>query len=206
MQTRRLVPIIGAGGVFAAVAWRTIHRWRDLPYPFWMAVNPFTDRLYGTQVVLERLDLRPGQQVLEIGPGLGRILLPAAMHVLPDGSVTGVEIDHGIAQALRTRAAEAGVLNLTVIEGDAASVELPAAHFDVAYLVAVLGEITNRPAAMRRIHDALKPGGRIVIIEGWPDPHHQSLDAVTQLVEPLGFTAVNVTRAWGRYTAQFRRQ
>lgn len=206
MRTRCLVPIIGSGLILTAVAWRMIHRWRHLPYPLWMAVNPFTDWLYGTPIVLERLRLRPGQHILEIGPGLGRLLLPAASQVLPGGTATGVEVDHRIAQALRERATAAGITNLTVIDGDAAHHDLPMERFDVAYVVAVLGEIGDRAAAIRHIHTALKSGGMLFISEGWPDPHHQPLAAVEGLVEPAGFEKVSVSRAGGRYTAQFRRR
>jgi phospholipid N-methyltransferase len=132
MRTRRLAPLIGISLALASIIWRTVHRLRQLPYLFWMAVNPFTDWLSGTRTLLGQLDFRPGQHVLEIGPGLGRILLPAASRILPGGDVTGLEIDHGIAEALRERAAAADITNLTVIEGDAATQELPAAHFDVA--------------------------------------------------------------------------
>jgi SAM-dependent methyltransferase len=206
MRARRLVPIVGLGLALAVATWRTIDRWHQSPYPLWMAVNPFTDWLAGTGVTLEQLRFQPGQQVLEIGPGLGRLLLPAAARVLPGGGVTGVEIDRGIAQALRERAIALGITNLTVIEGDAATQQLPAEHFDMAYLVAVLGEIGDRAAAIRRIHDALKPGGLLAIIEGWPDPHHQALAAVEQLVEPAGFEEVRFSRTWGRYMVQFTRR
>lgn len=203
MRTRRLLPLVGAG--LALAVWRAIRRLRRMPYPFWMAVTPFTDWLYGTPTVLAQLDPRPGQHLLEVGPGLGRILLPAASRVLPGGDATGLEIDHGIAQALRERAAAAGITNLTVIEGDVAMQPLPTEHFDVAYLAAVLGEIGDRTAAVRHIHDALIPGGMLFVIEGWPDPHHQSLEAVRHLVEPAGFERGSASRAWGRYTAQFKR-
>jgi hypothetical protein len=69
----------------------------------------------------------------------------------------------------------------------------------------VLGEIGDRVAAIQHIRDALKPGGMLSIIEGWPDPHHQSLEAVQRLVEPAGFARIGVARACGRYTAQFKR-
>ncbi len=205
MRTRRLIPIVGLGIVFATVAWRTVRRTRRLPYPFWMAVTPFTDWLYGTKKILTHLDLHPGQRVLDVGPGLGRLLLPAAVRVLPGGEVTGVEIVPGIAQALRTRVAVSEATNVTVIEGDIATQHLPPAHFDVAFLAAVLGEIGDRAAAIRAIHDALKPGGRLVIVEGWPDPHQLSLEAVERLVTPLGFRSVKVSRDLGRYTATFSR-
>ena len=205
MRARRLVLLIGASLGLASGVWRTVHRIRRLPYPFWMAVTPFTDWLYGTKTILGHLDVHPGQHVLEIGPGLGRLLLPVAARVAPGGDVTGVEIDHGIAQALRERAVAAGITNITVIDGDAAARQIPIGYFDVAYLAAVLGEIGNPTAVIHHLHDALKPGGMLFIIEGWPDPHHQSLAAVKRRLVPAGFARIGVTRAWGRFTAQIER-
>ncbi len=205
MRIRRAILLAGISLALIALAVSAVRRARALPYPFWMSVTPVTDRLYGTATILEHLALRPGLRVLDVGPGLGRLLLPAAARVLPGGEVTGVEIVTGIARALRARVTAAGLSNVTIIEGDVAAQPLPAAHFDVAYLAAVLGEIADRGAAIRVIHDALKPGGRLVIVEGWPDPHHQSLDAIEALILPHGFRRGGVSRAWGRTIATFAR-
>ena len=46
------------------------------------------NRLLGTDTTLNRIGLRPGQRVLEVGPGPGRLLLRAAQQVLPGGDAT----------------------------------------------------------------------------------------------------------------------
>ena len=59
----------------------------------------------------------------------------------------------------------------------------PTAPFDGAYLVGVLGEIPNGPAALRELHRVLKPQGRLVIGEIFFDPEFVRLGALAQLAE-----------------------
>ena len=61
------------------LAWRRAGRSRSLPCPVflaWSPNNPVLHRFNGARTFLDRLGLRPGQEVLEIGPG--RPLMPAA--------------------------------------------------------------------------------------------------------------------------------
>ena len=54
--------------------WRWASRHHSLPCPTWLAwglENPFMECLIGTQTTLDRIGLRPGQHVLEVGPGPG---------------------------------------------------------------------------------------------------------------------------------------
>ena len=60
-------------------------------------------------------------------------------------------------------------------------------HFDRAVLVTVLGEITDREAALREIFDVLKPGGILLVEETIMDPHYQPRSTVTRLAAAAGF-------------------
>ncbi|MCA9182845.1 MAG: class I SAM-dependent methyltransferase, partial [Planctomycetales bacterium] len=96
---------------------------------------------------------------MEIGPGPGRLLIPAAHRVLPDGKVVGMDIQHGMIKRLKARAARTGVSNLVAIVGDAAEVDFAQAYFDVVYLCTTLGEIPDRAAVLAQCHTALKADG-----------------------------------------------
>jgi ubiquinone/menaquinone biosynthesis C-methylase UbiE len=74
------------------------------------------------------------------------------------------------------RARERGLNNLTATQGDARSLPYPAATFDAAYLVAVLGEIPDQDAALSELRRVLRPGGRLVVGELWGDPHVVPID------------------------------
>jgi ubiquinone/menaquinone biosynthesis C-methylase UbiE len=186
--------------------WRWQSRRQSLPCPTWLAgslESPLMDKLIGTQTTLDRIGLQSGQRVLEVGPGPGRLLIPAAERVLPGGEAVGLDIQPGMIARLEARAAQAGVTNLTAIVGDATQQHLPAESFDVVFLCTVLGEIPDCEAALRQCYSALKPGGLLSITEIFPDPHYQSRATVRQLVEAAGFQLCQVIGRWYFFTANF---
>ncbi len=84
-------------------AWRFASRRWSLPCPSlfsWAVDGPIVDVVAGTSVTLERMGLEPGMTVVEIGPGPGRLLLPAARRVLPGGRAIGVELQQGMLDKL----------------------------------------------------------------------------------------------------------
>lgn len=166
-----------------------------------MLESRWSDGLLGTQKTLDRIGLQPGQRVLEIGPGPGRLLIPAAHRVLPGGEVVGLDIQPGMIERLKTRAAQAGVSNLTALLGDATQPNVPSDSFDVVFLCTVLGEIPYREAALRQCRTALKRGGVLSITEIFPDPHYQSRATVRRLTEAAGFRLKDTHGAWQFFTA-----
>ena len=205
---KRLIFLLG---IVTAVSllWRWQSRRQSLPCPTWLAgflENPLTDKLIGTQTTLGRIGLEPGQRVLEIGPGPGRLLIPAARRVLPGGAVVGLDIQPGMIERLKERAARAGVSNLTAVVGDATQLHFPPESFDLIYLCTVLGEIPDREAALRQCYAALKPGGILSITEIFPDPHYQSRATVQQLAESAGFRQKMMAGPWYFFTANFSKE
>jgi len=92
MRTAKILALLLGALVTINVWWRRQSRRRSLPCPTWLAgslASPLADRVIGTQETLDRMGLQPGQRVLEVGPGPGRLLIPAAWRVLPGGEVVG---------------------------------------------------------------------------------------------------------------------
>jgi ubiquinone/menaquinone biosynthesis C-methylase UbiE len=192
--------------VALGVAWRLASRRWSLPCPAllaWSLENPIAQRFNGTKVILDRLGLRPGQTVLELGPGPGRLLIPAAKLVGPDGEAVGIEVQPAMAERLKRRANEAGVTNLKVIVGDATEPHVPEASFDLVFLCACLGEIPDRMAALRQSFRAIKPGGVLSVSEMFGDPHYQSRSVVQRLAEDVGFRLQSIRGGWWLFTADF---
>jgi len=74
--------IIAALVLAFSLAWRWASRNKSLPCPTslaWFLESPTIQRLNGTAATLDRLELKPGQTILEIGPGPGRLLIPAEL-------------------------------------------------------------------------------------------------------------------------------
>jgi ubiquinone/menaquinone biosynthesis C-methylase UbiE len=200
-----LITVIAAV-ILISVGWRWASRVWSLPCPSlvaWALESPFYERITGSEKTLERIGLQPGQHVLEIGPGPGRLLIPAAQRVLPGGKVVGIDIQPGMIERLMARAEAANITNLTAIRGDATQPIVPEASFDVVFLVTTLGEIPDRAAALAQCFRALKSGGVLSISEMLPDPHYQSKATLKRLAEAAGFRLQSVEGGMWLFTANF---
>ncbi|HMN13065.1 MAG: class I SAM-dependent methyltransferase [Bellilinea sp.] len=192
--------------VGVSLIWRWTSRKRSLPCPTWLANlldSSWSDWLLGTQTTLDRIGLKPEQKVLEVGPGPGRLLIPAAKRVQPGGEVFGLDIQPGMLNRLNARAARAGVSNLIALLGDASQPQFPPESFDVVYLCTVLGDIPDREATIQQCYAALKPEGILSITEIFPDPHYQSRATVQRLAEAAGFRLQAMLGPWYLFTANF---
>ena len=126
----------------------------DLPLPF--LTNRRLDALLG---------VRPGERVLEIGPGTGLQALHVAGLLGDKGRLDIVDVQDQMLDHVIRRAKRAGITSVAAAKADARQLPFPGATFDAAYLVTVLGEIPDPAAAVRELRRVLKPTGRIVVGE-----------------------------------------
>jgi ubiquinone/menaquinone biosynthesis C-methylase UbiE len=105
-----------------------------------------------------------------------------------DGEVLAVDIQPEMLAIVERRAARESLRNIRTLRAAAGEGALPADRYDVALLVTVLGEVPGerRGAAVREIATALRPGGRLVVVEALFDPHRLSRDAVLALGASAG--------------------
>ncbi len=108
-------------------------------------------------IMLEQLDLQPGQSVLEIGAGTGYNAALMAHIVGETGRVVTIEFDADLAEAATVHLATAGFERVQVVCGDGGYGYAAAAPFDRMILTVGAPDIT--PAWW----DQLKPGGRLVL-------------------------------------------
>jgi ubiquinone/menaquinone biosynthesis C-methylase UbiE len=74
---------------------------------------------------------------------------------------------------------------------------------DVAFLVAVLGEVPDRPAALAELRRVLKPGGTLGFLETLSDPDYVFVDTMKDLCRAFGFDLVDHQRQRLGYTMTF---
>jgi ubiquinone/menaquinone biosynthesis C-methylase UbiE len=175
-----------AGGlavVGAALWWR----WNPSACPysqrFWVeAPHPFITR----ERLRQALDPKPGERLLEVGPGTGYYTLPAAEWVRPGGRLDLLDVQQEMLDHTMGRVEEAGLDNVTPVRADAREMPYADGSFDAAFLVTVLGEIPDQDAALRELRRVVKPGGRIVVGELFGDPHMVSHKALRRRAEAAG--------------------
>lgn len=145
-------------------------------YDYWSRVPGAFRLLYGFVFAgrearfraraLDRLALEPGERVLEVGCGPGNSFPALREGVGPDGAVVGLDASAGMCERARERAAEWG--NVHVVRGDAR--RLPVEGFDAVYASMSLSAVPDPDAAVAASHDALRPGGRLVLLDARPFP------------------------------------
>jgi SAM-dependent methyltransferase len=122
-----------------------------------------------TRVLLERADLQRGDVVLDVGSGYGEPGLSAATAVGPDGHVTCLDISGDMLAFAETRARATGLTNVSFVETDIEALELAPASLDVVLSRAAIMYTSNPLETLRRLHTALRPGGRLAVAV-WATP------------------------------------
>lgn len=130
--------------------------------------------------------------VLDAGCGPGRLTLPLAQAVGPQGQVLALDVQAEMLARVREKVQAAGLQNVQYLQGGLGEGKLPQAHFDRAVLVTVLGEIPDQVTALKEIYGVLKPGGVLSVTEVIFDPHFQRRETVLQAARAAGFKEKNL--------------
>ena len=112
-----------------------------------------------------RLDLQPGDRVLDIGCGTGLNLGRLVDAVGPTGRVVGLDYSAGMLRQARARVLREGWENVELLRGDAAELKGVPAPFDAVLSTWALGIVEDLPSALRAAAQVLRPGGRLAVLD-----------------------------------------
>jgi ubiquinone/menaquinone biosynthesis C-methylase UbiE len=181
--TRTSLAVLGG---LAAGYWARTHP-SPCPYSARFLLR-FPRRALARERLLEVLAPRPGEHMLEIGPGAGYYTLDVAA-ALAGGALDIFDISQDFLDDVMRKARDRGIENITATQGDARHLPYGDDSFDAAFLVTVLGEIRDQGAALRELWRVLRPGGRLVVGESAAagDPHAVMLRTLRRRAESAGF-------------------
>jgi len=117
------------------------------------------------QRLMDLLGLRDGMQVADVGSGEGYFAFHLAVRVGPSGRVYAVDVDEPAITRLRERAEREAIRQVTPVLSTPADPRLPPASLDVALVVDTYHEFTDHEAMLRGIARALKPGGKLAVVD-----------------------------------------
>lgn len=144
---------------------------------------------------LAALAIPPGSVVADVGAGSGYYTVRLAKVVGPAGRVVATDLQPGMLDLIRAKVERQGLANVTLVQGRPDDPNLPPATFDMILMVDVYHELASPQIFVRKLREALKPTGRLVLIEfRLEDPrvpirevHKMSVSQVRQELGADGF-------------------
>ena len=154
---------------------------------------------YGQRTV-ERLNLRPGFTVLDVGCGMGASALPAAQRVAPNGHVIGADLAEKLLDIGRMKAANQRINNVEFRVGDMEKLGFPDDHFDTIISVFSIFFVPDMPKLVRELWRMVKPGGQLAITTWGPDFLMPVYGRWLEGLQSLGPELYSGFRPWYRLT------
>lgn len=164
--------------------------------PWWLIFtfdNPFRKLIHNPRRILAGM-VKPGDAVLDVGCGMGYFTLTLADLAGPGGRVQAADLQVRMLAGLRRRAERAGLadrIDPVVCGPDRIGVVGP---IDFALAFWMIHEVRDPEPFLREIRDALRRGGRLLIVEPRLHVTGEAFERTVGLAERLGF----VVAEWPR--------
>lgn len=167
---RRLVLVVLA---VAAVqpAWSQQQPSRRLFPPEELGVleGPDRDAWQKPDLIMDALRIGEGSHVADLGAGGGWFTVRLARRVGPNGVVYAQDVQPQMLEAIRRRIEREGLRNVRYVRGERTKPKLPPDSLDAILVVDSYPEFTQPVVLLEQLGRALKPGGRIGIVNFTPD-------------------------------------
>ena len=163
--------------------------------PLWVGyvmANPLRRLLQNPRKILGDY-IEPGMTVLDVGSAMGFFSLAAARLVGSNGRVVCVDLQSGMIESLKRRAARAGLserIDPRVCSEHSLEISDLVGQVDFALAFYVVHEVPNVPGLMTEIQTVLKPGGRFFVAEPRGHTSAAEYEATEAAALQAGFTII----------------
>ena len=157
-----VVLVVLATGTLSSV-YRTVDTLRYLEI-----VESARDEWQRPADILRALDVRPGDAVVDLGCGVGYFALKVSERVGERGRVVAVDVRRTALVFLRLRALLQRRHNLTIIRSSENDPQLSERSADAVLVANTYHELGDPGAILDHVFRALRPGGRLVIVDPTP--------------------------------------
>jgi ubiquinone/menaquinone biosynthesis C-methylase UbiE len=163
-------------------------------------------------LLAERLAIGPGAVVADVGAGKGELAVELARLVGPGGRVYATELDADLRSAIAERAAEAGLVNVVVVEAKLEETGLPDGCCDALFMRGVYHHLSAPEPILASIGRALRPHGRFAVVDFRPTRwlalwtpkdvpadrggHGVPPEVVVREAEAAGFEQISLDEDW----------
>jgi phosphatidylethanolamine/phosphatidyl-N-methylethanolamine N-methyltransferase len=142
----------------------------------------------GRKRALERMNIQPGERVLEVGVGTG---INLSLYPKPC-AVTGIDFSSSMLEKARERIFREGLRNLRLLQMDAADLKFADDSFDIVYAPYLISVVPDPVKVAREMRRVCRVGGRIIFLNHFLS-RHTLLSRVERTISPftihIGFKA-----------------
>ena len=136
---------------------------------------PDRDQWQRPDRIMDALGIADASRVADIGAGSGWFTIRLARRVGPQGVIYAEDVQQEMLNAISRRVQREGLSNVRPVLGRGADPRLPDASLDAVLIVDAYHEIEDRVTLLRNVASALKPQGRVGVIDfkvdgGGPGP------------------------------------
>jgi len=127
--------------------------------------NPERDQSQKPGLLIREMGLEPGMTVADVGTGVGYMLPFLSKRVGPEGHVIAEDIADDFLSAAKQLAQTRELTNVSFVKGTESDPGLPEGQVDMVLVLDVYHHFNYPEKMLAAIHKALKPGGKLVIVE-----------------------------------------
>ena len=142
----------------------------------------------GRLQAIDRMNIQPGERVLEVGVGTGINLSLYPKHC----TVTGIDFSGSMLEKARERAARKGIRNMRLLQMDAGDLKFADGSFDIVYAPYLISVVPDPVKVAQEMHRVCRAGGRIIFLNHFLSPN-ALLSRLERLISPytihIGFKA-----------------